>query len=175
TGGRKSTPSPRNIAATPVGKHSIALRGLGKSFPGVKALDGVSFAVSAGEVVGLAGENGAGKSTLVKCISGLHRPDEGEIIIDGNAVQFHSPSDARGISVIHQHFSLSPDLTVAENLFIGREPHTRLGFLDRARMRRDAKSIMDELSLDIDIGAELRTLSVGHRQMVEIARAVLSD
>ncbi|WP_164758018.1 ATP-binding cassette domain-containing protein, partial [Mesorhizobium sp. M7D.F.Ca.US.004.01.2.1] len=175
TSGRKSIASPHNSAATPVGKHSIALRDVGKSFPGVKALDGVSFAVSAGEVVGLAGENGAGKSTLVKCISGLHRPDEGEIVIDGNAVQFHSPSDAKGISVIHQHFSLSPDLTVAENLFIGREPHTRLGFLDRARMRRDARAIMDELSLDIDIAAELRTLSVGRQQMVEIARAVLSD
>ncbi|MEJ5902581.1 ATP-binding cassette domain-containing protein [Ochrobactrum teleogrylli] len=156
-------------------KHSIELRGMGKIFPGVKALDGVSFAVSAGEVVALAGENGAGKSTLVKCISGVHRPDEGQLVIDGKAVAFNSPQDAAGISVIHQHFSLSPDLTVAENMFVGREPRTRLGFLDRARMRREAQAIMDQLSLDITVDAELRSLSVGRQQMVEIARAVLSD
>ncbi|MDX3926288.1 MAG: ATP-binding cassette domain-containing protein [Shinella sp.] len=155
--------------------HSIVLKGIGKSFPGVKALDGVSFAITSGEVVALAGENGAGKSTLVKCISGVHLPDEGEIAVDGKAVEFHSPNDAKGISVIHQHFSLSPDLTVAENLFVGREPRTRFGFLDRARMRRDAQAIMDELSLDIAVDAELRTLSIGRQQMVEIARAVLSD
>jgi ribose transport system ATP-binding protein len=156
-------------------KHSIELRGIGKIFPGVKALDGVSFSISAGEVVALAGENGAGKSTLVKCISGVHRPDEGKLFIDGKAVTFNSPNDAAGISVIHQHFSLSPDLSVAENLFVGREPRTWLGFLDRGRMRREAQAIMDELSLDIAVDAELRTLSVGRQQMVEIARAVLSD
>ncbi|MGU3401223.1 ATP-binding cassette domain-containing protein [Brucellaceae bacterium D45D] len=157
------------------GKHSIELRGIGKIFPGVKALDGVSFSISAGEVVALAGENGAGKSTLVKCISGVHRPDEGQLFIDGKAVAFNSPNDAAGISVIHQHFSLSPDLSVAENLFVGREPRNRLGFLDRGRMRREAQAIMDELSLDIAVDAQLRTLSVGRQQMVEIARAVLSD
>ncbi|MGH6858709.1 MAG: ATP-binding cassette domain-containing protein, partial [Phyllobacterium sp.] len=173
--GRKAGPAAPESSAAAIEKHSIALRGIGKIFPGVKALDGVSFTLSAGEVVGLAGENGAGKSTLVKCISGLHRPDEGEILIDGAPVQFHSPNDAKGISVIHQHFSLSPDLTVAENLFIGHEPRTRLGLLDRALMRRRSKAIMDELALDIDVEAELRTLSVGRQQMVEIARAVLSD
>ena len=157
------------------GSHNITLKDIGKTFPGVKALDGVSFGVVSGEVVALAGENGAGKSTLVKCISGVYVPDEGEIVVDGKPVEFHSPNDAKGISVIHQHFSLSPDLTVAENLFVGREPRARFGFLDRARMRREAAAIMDELSLDIDIDAELRTLSVGRQQMVEIARAVLSD
>jgi len=166
-----SPPAPAVRAAT----HSITLQGLSKVFPGVKALDGVSFSVSSGEVVALAGENGAGKSTLVKCISGVYRPDEGMIILDGVPVDFHSANDARDISVIHQHFSLSPDLTVAENLFVGREPRTGLGLLDRARMRREVKSIMDELSLDIDVDAELRTLSVGRQQMVEIARGVLSE
>ena len=156
-------------------KHSITLSGIGKIFPGVKALDGVSFTVSAGEVVALAGENGAGKSTLVRCLSGVYRPDEGQLLVDGKAVAFASPNDAKGISVIHQHFSLSPDLTVAENMFVGREPRNSLGFLDRRRMRREAKAIMDELSLDIDVDAELRTLSVGRQQMVEIARAVLAD
>jgi len=156
-------------------RHSISLHGLGKVFPGVKALDGVSFTVSAGEVVALAGENGAGKSTLVKCISGVYRPDEGQLVVDGKRVSFASPNDAEGISVIHQHFSLSPDLTVAENMFVGREPRNIFGLLNRRRMRREAKAIMDELSLDIDVDAELRTLSVGRQQMVEIARAVLSD
>ncbi|HEY0121210.1 MAG TPA: ATP-binding cassette domain-containing protein [Rhizobium sp.] len=162
-------------ATTAAVGHSIELHGLGKVFPGVKALDGVSFSVASGEVVALAGENGAGKSTLVKCISGLYRPDEGGIVLDNVPVQFHSPNDAKGISVIHQHFSLSPDLTVAENLFVGREPRTRFGFLDRKRMRREAQAIMDDLALDIGINAELRSLSVGRQQMVEIARAVLSD
>ncbi|MDT3379758.1 ATP-binding cassette domain-containing protein [Labrys neptuniae] len=166
------------LATSPAGggsAHSIVLRGIGKLFPGVKALDGVSFTVSSGEVVALAGENGAGKSTLVRCISGIYRPDEGEIVIDGKTVDFHSSNEARDISVIHQHFSLSPDLTVEENLFVGREPRTRLGLLDRARMRREAQAVMDEFSLDIAVDAELRTLSVGRQQMVEIARAVLSD
>lgn len=156
-------------------KHSITLSGIGKIFPGVKALDGVSFTVTAGEVVALAGENGAGKSTLVKCISGVYRPDEGRLLIDGKPVTFASPNDAKGISVIHQHFSLSPDLTVAENMFVGREPRNVLGLLDRRRMRCHARAIMAELSLDIDVDAELRTLSVGRQQMVEIARAVLAD
>ena len=154
---------------------SIILDGLGKSFPGVKALDGVSFAVSAGEVVALAGENGAGKSTLVKCLSGVYRPDAGRILIDGAPVSFATPKDAAGISVIHQHFSLSPDLTVAENMFVGREPRTRLGLLDRGGMRQASRAVLDELGIGIDVDAELRSLAVGHRQMVEIARAVLAD
>nr|WP_237351972.1 ATP-binding cassette domain-containing protein [Rhizobium sp. ACO-34A] len=162
-------------ATAEIEKRSITLSGIGKIFPGVKALDGVSFTVSAGEVVALAGENGAGKSTLVKCISGVYRPDEGRLLMDGKPVTFASPKDARGISVIHQHFSLSPDLTVAENMFVGREPRNVFGLLDRRRMRREARAIMDELSLDIDVDAELRTLSVGRQQMVEIARAVLAD
>ncbi|MFB2553196.1 ATP-binding cassette domain-containing protein [Ensifer soli] len=175
-GHRRKAPVAADAPAPPAkGGHSLVLNGIGKTFPGVKALDGVSFSVAPGDVVALAGENGAGKSTLVKCISGLYRPDEGEIVIDGKVADFHSPNDARGISVIHQHFSLSPDLTVAENLFVGREPRTRLGLLDRARMRREARAILAELALDIDVDAELRTLSVGRQQMVEIARAVLAD
>ncbi|WP_425053480.1 ATP-binding cassette domain-containing protein [Psychromarinibacter sp. S121] len=156
-------------------RHSLELRGLGKEFPGVKALDGVSFAIRAGEVVALAGENGAGKSTLVKCISGIYRPDEGEIVIDGQPVRFQGANDAKGIAVIHQHFSLAPDLTVLENLFLGREPRTGAGMLNRRLMKAEAERIMSELELDIDVTAELQSLTVGRQQMVEIARAVLSD
>lgn len=173
--GNEPAAAPIAQAVQGSGRHSIELLNIGKTFPGVRALDGVSFLVSSGEVVALAGENGAGKSTLVKCVSGVHRPDDGQILIDGRPVSFSSPNDAKGISVIHQHFSLSPDLSVAENLFIGREPRNALGLLDRGRMRREGERVLKELGLDIDVNAELRSLSVGRQQMVEIARAVLAD
>ncbi|QOG07266.1 ATP-binding cassette domain-containing protein [Aureimonas sp. OT7] len=175
-GGRRRKAARRTAApAIEAASRSIALDGLGKSFPGVRALDGVSFTVTAGEVVALAGENGAGKSTLVKCIAGFHKPDEGCLLLDGKPVHFDSPDDAKGISVIHQHFSLAPDLTVAENMFIGREPRNALGFLSRRTMQQQARATMDMLDLDIDVDAEVRSLTIGRQQMVEIARAVLSD
>lgn len=155
--------------------HRLALDGIGKLFPGVRALDGVSFEVASGETVALVGENGAGKSTLVKCLSGLYRPDAGTIMLDGEPVEFSGPQDARGISVIHQHFSLAPDLSVLENLFVGHEPRNRLGLIDRRRMDSEARRVFADLGLDIDPKAELRSLSVGHQQMVEIARAVLAE
>ncbi|MFV0334998.1 MAG: ATP-binding cassette domain-containing protein [Tropicimonas sp.] len=161
--------------AIPAGGHRIELRGLGKIFPGVKALDGVTFRLRSGEVVGLAGENGAGKSTLVKCLSGIYIPDEGEILLDGNLLRGSAAFEHAGISVIHQHFSLSPDLTVVENMFLGREPRTRLGLLDRRRMLAETRRILTDLDLDIDATAPLGLLTVGEQQMVEIARAVLSD
>ncbi|WP_083507966.1 ATP-binding cassette domain-containing protein [Aureimonas frigidaquae] len=176
---RAGTPRPDVSVApappAPSGARSITLEGIGKSFPGVRALDGVSFSVAAGEVVALAGENGAGKSTLVKCIAGFHRPDAGQLLLDGRPVHFDSPDDAEGISVIHQHFSLAPDLTVAENMFVGREPRNAFGLLSRRTMRRRARDIMAELGLDIDVDAEVRSLTIGRQQMVEIARAVLAD
>ncbi len=154
---------------------ALELRALGKGFPGVKALDAVSFTMRAGDVVGLAGENGAGKSTLVKCLSGVYRADEGSILIDGVAMKPGAGGTVTGISVIHQHFSLVPHLSVAENLFLGREPRNALGLLDRRVMTARARAIMRELGLAIDPDAELGTLTVGQKQMVEIARAVLSD
>ncbi|MDQ0470810.1 ATP-binding cassette domain-containing protein [Labrys wisconsinensis] len=173
---RRAAPARAGIAAAPSpgGGHRIELVGLGKLFPGVRALDGVSFAIAAGEVVALAGENGAGKSTLVKCLSGVYRPDEGSILVDGMPAQFRSPEDARGISVIHQHFSLAPDLTVLENLFLGRELR-RFGLLDRRRMAREARRVIGELGLDIDPHDEIGRLTVGQRQMVEVARAILAE
>jgi ribose transport system ATP-binding protein len=156
-------------------RRSLAVRGLGKGFPGVRALDHVTFAIEGGGVVALAGENGAGKSTLVKCLSGVYRPDDGDIVVDGTIVHFRSPNDAAGISVIHQHFSLVPDLSVMENIFLGREPRTFFGTLDRRRMAREARRVLAELRLDIDPSAELGSLTVGQRQMVEIARAVVAE
>jgi ribose transport system ATP-binding protein len=155
--------------------HSLKLEGLGKVFPGVKALDSVSFSISPGDIVALVGENGAGKSTLVKCIAGTYIPDEGVMRLDGAEVVFKSPNDARGISVIHQHFSLVPDLSVLENLFLGREKRTLFGTLDRRSMEHEARRVISELGLSINLHAELSSLTVGHRQMVEIARAILAD
>ena len=163
------------LPARASGLRTLELRGIGKSFPGVVALDGVSFSIRAGDVVALAGENGAGKSTLVKCLSGIYRADQGSILVDGVAVKPGAGGDVTGISVIHQHFSLVPDLSVTENLFLGREPRTALGLVDRRAMRARARTVMDELGLSIDPDAELGGLTVGHKQMVEIARAVLSD
>ncbi|MCB2130244.1 MAG: ATP-binding cassette domain-containing protein [Rhodobacteraceae bacterium] len=157
-------------------EQAIELVGLGKIFPGVKALDGVTFTLRAGEVVALAGENGAGKSTLVKCLSGIYTPDEGEILVGGAPFRPSSSSEAGHISVIHQHFSLAPDLTVAENMFLGREPRMLGGLLiDRRRMRHEAARVLGELGLAISPDQSLATLTVGEQQMVEIARAVLSD
>ncbi len=157
------------------GARTLEVRGIGKSFPGVKALDGVSFTIGTGDVVGLAGENGAGKSTLVKCLSGVYRADAGSILVDGVAVKPGAGGEVTGISVIHQHFSLVPHLSVTENLFLGREPRNRFGLLDRRAMAARARTVTTELGLVIDPDAELGTLTVGQRQMVEIARAVLSD
>jgi ribose transport system ATP-binding protein len=161
--------------ARTAGPRRLEVRGIGKTFPGVRALDGVSFALRSGDVVGLAGENGAGKSTLVKCLSGLHRADEGQILVDGREVKPGSGGDVTGISVIHQHFSLAPHLSVTESLFLGREPRGALGLLDRRGMAARARAVLSELGLAVDPDAAVGTLTVGQKQMVEIARAVLAD
>ncbi|MEV0719089.1 ATP-binding cassette domain-containing protein [Asanoa sp. NPDC050611] len=161
--------------AAPVTRE-LTLDGVGKSFPGVRALDGVSFSVRAGEVVALAGENGAGKSTLVKVLAGGLEPDQGRVLLDGRPVRLRSNNDsqAAGISVIHQHLSLVPDLTVAENLFLGREPRA-FGLLRRGTMRREARRVLDELGLRLDVDAPAAGLTVAERQMVEVAKAMLGE
>ena len=120
------------------------MRGISKNFPGVKALDDVSFACRAGEVHALVGENGAGKSTLIKILSGAYQPDSGTLVIGGEPVRFAHPVEAlrAGISVIYQEFSLLPNRTVAENIFLGREP-TRYGLLDKRRMQRETRRVLD--------------------------------
>jgi len=156
----------------------LELRGIKKSFGGVRALRGVSFDLRAGEIHALLGENGAGKSTLIKTLGGIHTPDEGEIFIDGRPAHIGSPSAAGklGIRVIHQELALAPNLSVAENLFLGREPG-RLGFVDKAAMKREGAARVKALGFHElnDIEARIEMLPMALRQLVEIARALLCD
>jgi ribose transport system ATP-binding protein len=148
--------------------------GICKAFPGVQALDDVTLEVGAGEVVALVGENGAGKSTLIKILSGCYRADAGEIGFDGQRLGHFTPSEAQrlGISVIYQEFNLAPPLSVAENVFVGRQPRTRLGTVAFGRMRADTQRILDALRLPLDARRLVNTLSVAEQQMVEIAKAI---
>jgi ABC-type sugar transport system ATPase subunit len=144
----------------------------------LKVLRDVSFDLRNGEVHALLGENGAGKSTLIKILAGLHRPDEGRILVRGQPVSFNSPKAAHhaGIATVHQELLLFPELTVAENVFLGQAPKSRWGSLDWTQMRRRARAILDGLdSHDLDIDARVGTLSVANRQRVEIARALAQD
>jgi ribose transport system ATP-binding protein len=148
-------------------------RAISKSFPGVRALSGVSFDVQAGEVHALVGENGAGKSTLMKILSGAYQPDEGELIWEGRPVALRSPQDAQalGIRIIYQEFNLLTDLTVAENILLNREP-TRRGLVDWRGMNRRAADLLALLNTRIDPALPVSDLSVAQQQMVEIARAL---
>ncbi|HTJ94571.1 MAG TPA: sugar ABC transporter ATP-binding protein [Pararobbsia sp.] len=147
-----------------------------KRFPGVLALDGVSFDLQPGEVHAVCGENGAGKSTLMKVISGQYRPDEGQIVYKGQVCEFGSSLEAQaaGIAIIHQELNLVPHLSVAENIYLAREPRRGL-FVDRAKLRADAQRCLDRLGVDIRPGTIVRTLSVAQQQMVEIAKALSLD
>lgn len=154
----------------------LELRGISKRFPGVQALDGVDFDLRRGEVHVLFGENGAGKSTLINVIAGTFAPDDGSYSFEGREVRHLTPHKARvmGISPVFQEFSLVPDLTVEENLFLGREIRT-LGFLKSHRMRRRALQVIEELGFHLDAKRKVRELSRAHQQMVEIAKALLTD
>src|ERR671914_2396544 len=154
----------------------LAFRSVTKRFGGAVALDGVDFDLMPGEIHGLVGENGAGKSTLMKILSGVHTPDEGEIVLRGEVVQFASPAEskARGIGMIYQELSCMPALTVAENVFLGSQPTTRSGLIDWKKMRRDAGEHLDALGIDVDVSSPLGRLSLGGQQLVEIARVVFS-
>ncbi|MBW8485646.1 sugar ABC transporter ATP-binding protein [Actinomadura sp. PM05-2] len=147
-----------------------------KAFPGVVALDGVDFDLRPGEVHVLLGENGAGKSTLIKTLSGAHRPDAGTIEVDGEPVEIRSAEDAArlGIATIYQEFNLVPELTVAENLFLGRPPR-RFGLVDRRRMDADAAALLERVGVDARPGQRMGDLGIARAQMVEIARALSLD
>ena len=152
----------------------LQMRGIYKAFPGVQALDDVSLDVGRGEVVALVGENGAGKSTLIKILSGCYRADAGEIVLEGRRLGHYSPQQAQqlGISVIYQEFNLAGPLSVAENVFVGRQPRTRIGAVDFAQMRCRTQEILDSLELPLDARRLVETLSVAEQQMVEVAKAI---
>ncbi len=151
----------------------LEVRGLRKEFPGVVALDGVDFRLLPGEVHALMGENGAGKSTLIKVLTGVHPVDGGEVLLAGGPVRITGPAQAQqvGISTVYQEVNLCPNLSVAENVFIGREPR-RFGLIDWAAMRRRAAELVRDLDLDIDVGAPLNSYSLAVQQLVAIVRAV---
>jgi simple sugar transport system ATP-binding protein len=155
----------------------VELRGITKGWPGVVAVDGVDLTVNSGEVHALLGENGAGKSTLMNILYGLHRPDAGEILLDGATLATRSPADAiaAGIGMVHQHFMLVPVFTVAENVMLGVEPVGGLGRLDRAQARQRVAELSERYRLDVDPDATVETLPVGVQQRVEILKALYRD
>jgi len=158
------------------GSELLRLTHITKRFPGVLALDDVSFDLQRGEVHAICGENGAGKSTLMKIISGQYPPDEGVLLYNGQECRFASSLDAQaaGIAMIHQELNLVPHLSVAENIFLAREPRRGI-FVDRTRLRADAQRCLDRLGVDISPSTLVRTLSVAQQQMVEIAKALSLD
>ncbi|MEV0148909.1 MULTISPECIES: sugar ABC transporter ATP-binding protein [unclassified Nonomuraea] len=161
-----------------MGAHpTLALAGVSKSFGAVRALRDVSIELHAGEAHALAGENGAGKSTLVKTLAGVHRPDQGRILLNGEPVVFSGPADAQqaGVAVIYQEPTLFPDLSVAENIFMGRQPRRSLGRIDRAAMRAETRELFGRLGVALDPGRPTRGLSIADQQLVEIAKALSRD
>jgi rhamnose transport system ATP-binding protein len=156
---------------------SAELSGISKRFAATQALDDVSFDLLPGEIHGLVGENGAGKSTLVKILAGVHQPDSGTIRIAGETTQIQGPAHARslGIAVVHQEPRLFPDLTVAENVFLGHAPSGRLGTIDWGAMRRAAQALFGELDVQVDVSAPVRGLSMADQQLIEIAKSLSLD
>lgn len=160
-------------AEVPVGKELVRMTGIMKEFPGVKALDNVKLDLYAGEVLALLGENGAGKSTLMKILSGVYQRDDGEIILFGNKIGEWDANKAKnaGVSIIHQELNMCTHLSVAENIFLGREL-IKNGRLDNERMNQETKEILHKLNIDIDPREQVSELAVSKQQMVEIAKAL---
>ncbi len=172
SGKRSGAPSPSSAPPQPM----LAMRGIGKSFPGVRALSDVELRLYAGEVHVLMGQNGAGKSTLIKVLTGVVEPDAGEILLAGAAIAPSSVLDAQqlGISTVYQEVNLCPNLSVAENIYIGRFP-MRGPMVDWKSVRQQAKSVLESLNIDIDVSQTLASFPVAIQQMVAIARAISAD
>jgi rhamnose transport system ATP-binding protein len=154
-------------------EYILELKNMTKRFSGVEVLHEVSFSLRSGEVHALLGENGAGKSTLVKVMTGVHQPDKGEIYLDGKRVTFADTRESRqvGVAAIYQELSLFPDLDVAENIFVGRQPTTLGGRIDWRKLYADAGNLLSSLGVHLDLKQKARSLSIAQQQMVEIARA----
>ncbi|MHC4564658.1 MAG: ATP-binding cassette domain-containing protein, partial [Planctomycetota bacterium] len=155
----------------------LRARGISKAFGGIKALDNVSLEICAGKVNAIVGENGAGKSTLMNILSGVYAEYEGHIILDGREVTFANPAEAQGsgIAIIHQELNLIPHLSVAENVFLGREFVSRAGLIDYRAMHNETTRILKRLDLDINPRVAVSGLRVGQQQVVEIAHALSLD
>lgn len=155
-------------------ENKLMVKNISKSFPGVKALENVSFELRCGEVHALLGENGAGKSTLLKILGGIYTADEGEIFIDGEKQVIKNVNDSQrlGISVIHQELCLVPHMTIMENIFLGREAVNFSGWVDKKSLNRKAKEILDSLGIELSPHRKVSELSVAEQQMVEIAKAL---
>src|SRR5918993_1752281 len=157
-------------------EHLLELAGISKSFGGVHALRDVDFKLRAGEIHGLVGENGAGKSTMMKIIAGVHTDYAGEFLLEGRKVRFRSTRDAlrAGIAMVHQELSLMPELSVAENVFLGTQPVSGFGILLWRRMMRAAREQLAGLGIDVDPRQPVGTLPIGLQQLIEIARVIFS-
>ncbi|WP_163580774.1 sugar ABC transporter ATP-binding protein [Gracilibacillus saliphilus] len=151
----------------------LEMKRITKRFGSVTALDGVNLELAKGEAHALVGENGAGKSTLMKVLAGVHQPDSGEVILNGKSVDISSPAESQmlGIAIIHQELNLIPYLSVAENVFLGREPKN-LGFVDYKKMRKDTKALLDQFGIELSPRSLVMDLSIGERQIVEILKAL---
>ena len=156
------------------GAEVLRLERIVKEFPGVKALDNVTFDLQAGEVHVLLGDNGAGTSTLMKVLVGVYHPESGQILLKGQKVRMENPRQAQkqGIAIIYQEFNLVPYLTVAQNIFLGREPRTRLGLVNQSRLQSESRRVLDFLKIDLDVNAPVYTLGVAQQQLVEVAKAL---
>lgn len=155
---------------------SLKMTGIGKSFPGVRALNNVDFSLRTGDIHALMGENGAGKSTLIKVLTGVYPLDQGEVSLDDSPVWIRSPHDAErfGISTVYQEVNLCPNLSVAENLFLGRQQHS-LGLINWNQINQDAEELLQELHINADPKAQLDSYSIATQQMIAIARAINTD
>jgi rhamnose transport system ATP-binding protein len=159
-------------------EYILELKGITKTFPGVKALDEVHFNLRPGEIHALMGENGAGKSTFIKIITGVHPQDQGEIYLDGQKIEIRNPRDAQsmGIAAIYQHVTCYPDLSITENIFIGHEKVQKGSKrILWSHMHSEAKKLLDRLGADIDPKTQMGALSVAQQQIVEIAKALSTN
>ena len=152
----------------------LSIRGMSKSFGRNRVLDRIDLDVKRGSVMGLMGENGAGKSTMMKCLFGTYQKDEGEIYLNGRAIDFSGPKEAleNGIAMVHQELNQALERTVVDNLFLGRYPRTPFGFVDEARMRKEAADLFRNLGISVPLDVPMSQLSVSKRQMCEIAKAI---